>query len=90
MLDDFIELILELILDGAIEAAGSKKMPMPVRIILAVVILALIFGVCGLLIYIGIDTGNAGLTVLGTAIAVVFIVLAIVKIRKHKKQAHSN
>ena len=31
MLDDFIELILELILDGAIEAAGNKRVPMPVR-----------------------------------------------------------
>ena len=85
MMDDFIELILELILDGAIEAAGSKRVPTPVRILLAAIILILVFGVCGLLIYIGVDTGNAGLTVLGTAIAVVFIVLAIVKIRKHKK-----
>ena len=85
MLDDFIELILELILDGAIEAAGSKKVPMPVRIILASMILALVFGVCGLLVYIGVDIGNAGLIVLGTAIIVVFIILAIVKIRKHKK-----
>jgi len=85
MLDDFIELILELILDGAIEAAGSKKVPMPMRIILAAIILAFVFGVCGLLICIGVDTGNMGLMVLGTAIAVVFIVLAIVKIRKHKK-----
>ena len=85
MLDDFIELILELILDGAIEAAGSKRVPMPVRIILASMILALVFGVCGLLVYIGVDIGNAGLIVLGTAIIVVFIILAIVKIRKHKK-----
>ena len=85
MLDDFIELILELILDGAIEAAGSKKVPILVRIILAAMILALVFGICELLIYIGVDTGNARLTVLGTAIVVVFIVLAIVKIRKHKK-----
>jgi len=85
MLDDFIELILELILDGVIEAAGSKRVPMPVRIILASMILALVFGVCGLLVYIGVDIGNAGLIVLGTAIIVVFIILAIVKIRKHKK-----
>ena len=90
MLDDFIELILELILDGAIEAAGSKRVPMPVRILLAAMIMALVFSVCGLFIYIGVDTGNAGLTVLGTAIVVVFIVLAIVKIRKYKKQAHRN
>ena len=89
MLDDLIELILELILDGAIEAAGSKRIPMPVRITIATMILAMIFSVCGLLIYIGVDTGNTGLMVLGTAI-VVFIVLANVKIRKHKKQAHSN
>ena len=85
MLDDFIELILELILEGAVEATGSKKVPILVRIILAAMILALIFGVCGLLIYIGVDTGNMGLMVLGATIAVVFIVLAIVKIRKHKK-----
>lgn len=90
MLDDFIELILELILDGAIEAAGSKRVPMPVRILLAAMIMALVFSVCGLLIYIGVGTGNAGLKILGTAIVVVFIVLAIVKIRKYKKQAHRN
>ena len=59
MLDDFIELILELILDGAIEAAGSKRVPMPVRILLAAMIMALVFSVCGLLIYIGVGTGNA-------------------------------
>lgn len=78
-------MILELILDGAIEVAGNKRVPMPVRILLAAMILVLVIGVCGLLIYIGVDTGNAGLMVLGTAIVVVFIVLAIVKIRKHKK-----
>ena len=38
MLDDIIEVVLELILDGMVEAAGSKKVPMPVRIALATVL----------------------------------------------------
>ena len=35
MLDDLLEWVLGVILEGASEAAGSQRFPMPVRVLLA-------------------------------------------------------
>ena len=79
-----LDIIFELILNGAIEAVGSKKVPIAFRIALALVLLIFIYGVCGLLIYVGIETGNMALAVLGVLLLVIFTVLIISKVKNHK------
>ena len=84
--NDIIEVILELVLEGVIEAAGSKSVPMPVRIFLTIIILALLFGVCGLVIGMGISSGNVVLTIIGVGLLLVFTVMGYSKIKKFKKR----
>ncbi len=84
-MNHFIDMIFELLLDGAIEATGFKGIPTPVRILLAVSIMAFVFGVCGLLIYVGLGTGNVILQILGTALIAVFIVILAQKMKQRMK-----
>ena len=44
MLDDLLEWVLGVILEGASEAAGSQRFPMPVRVLLAGILLVFYFG----------------------------------------------
>ena len=43
-MDDFIELILELIIDGSIEALPNKKIPKILRIIIALIPIRFLIG----------------------------------------------
>ena len=47
MLDDLFEMALELLLEGAVEGAKSKKVPLPVRVLLAAGLGGLVLGLCG-------------------------------------------
>lgn len=68
MLDNIIEIFLELILDGVIEAAGSKKVPMPIRIALGAVLSILVLGLFALLLFVGIHAGSGMLIVLSVVV----------------------
>ena len=74
MLDDLIELVLEILLDGAMEAAESKRVPMPARIALGAGVALFFLAVVGLVFWAGVGTGNPGL------IALALILLAFVVI----------
>lgn len=87
MLDDIIEVVLELVLDGAIEAAGSKKVPMPIRILLGGIILAFALGLIGLLFCAGMDSGNTGLMILAAVLLLAFGGWVIFSIRRHNRRA---
>ena len=73
MLDDVIEIVLELILDGMIEAIGSKKVPMPIRIGLVVLLAAIVVGVCGLLLYVGISSGSLLLIIISIVLLLLLL-----------------
>lgn len=64
-MDDLLELVLEIILEGAATAADSKRVPLPVRILLAALVILFFGGIAGLLIWTGIGSGNGMLAVLG-------------------------
>ena len=83
MLDDIIEIILELILDGMIEATGSKKVPMPIRIGLGVLLTAIVIGVCGLLLYVGIGSGSILLIIISVVLLAAAAIWVYSKIKKH-------
>lgn len=79
-----IELILDLLLEGSIEASKSEKVPKPVRYILIALISLFFLAVIGLIIFIGIDTLKnskiGGIIVI--SMGVLLLILAIMKFKK--------
>ena len=86
MLDDIIELIFDLVLNGAAELVDYKKAPMIVRILSAVIILAVVIVFCGLLIGAGINKEEIVLILLGIGLFVLFVIGVIYKIIQYKKK----
>ena len=84
MLDDIIEVVLELILDGMVEAAGSKKVPMPMRIALAAVLGLLALALFGLLFWVGIGIGSVLLIVLDVVLLAACVAWVCFKVKKYK------
>ena len=64
-MDGLAEFLLELILEGAAGAAGSRRVPMPVRVLAACAVGLLWFGTGGLVLWCGLATHSAGLAVQG-------------------------
>lgn len=84
MLDDIIEVVLELILDGMVEVAGSKKAPMPIRIALAAVLSLLALALFGLLLWVGISSGSILLIVLDVVLLAACVAGVCFKMKKYK------
>lgn len=63
-----LEILLEIVVDGAIGAAGSRRVPLPVRLVLGGLLLVLLLTVTRLLVRVGLDTGRWSLVVLGIVI----------------------
>ena len=85
-MDDFLELLLEIIVDGAMGAAEDRRVPLWVRILLGAVLLALFLGISGLLIAAGIGTGRWGLIVLGALFLTGTAGMAVHKLRQRRKR----
>ena len=85
-MDDFLELLLEIIVDGAMGAAEDRRVPLWVRILLTAVLLALFLGISGLLIAAGIGTGRWGLIVLGALFLACTAGMAVHKLRQRRKR----
>lgn len=82
-MDDLIEFILELIIDGCIEFLPDKKIPKWLRVIMALVILAVAIGV----IVLGVVLLRASIIV-GVGMIIIgigFLIATIVKVKKYKK-----
>ncbi len=79
-----ITFILEIIFDGTSEAISSQKVPLPVRIILAAVLLIFWLGICGLLLTVGIEQDKPGLIILSAIIFIAYIIITAGKIKKLK------
>ena len=85
-MDDFLELLLEIIVDGAMGAAEDRRVPLWVRILLTAVLLALFLGISGLLLAAGIGTGRWGLIVLGALFLACTAGMAVHKLRQRRKR----
>lgn len=81
ILELILELILEIVLEGAVGVVSSKKVPMIIRVLLAVVLLAFFVGIFGLLFWVGIK--NNSLLLIGIT-AFLTIGLATMVYRKTK------
>ncbi|MBP3673035.1 MAG: hypothetical protein J6J18_04325 [Oscillospiraceae bacterium] len=88
MMDDIIEAILGLILDGMVEAAGSKKVPMPIRIALSTVLGLLAAALFGILLWVGISSGSVPLIVLDIVLLAACITWVCFKVKKYKIKKH--
>lgn len=86
MLDAIVEIILDIILEGAIEAAGSKKVPLPVRVILVGMIILLSLGVVALVFWIGISRKSTILIFIAAAMLIGFAYLCFSKVRQFKEK----
>ena len=78
------EILLELILEGTMEASQNKKVPKLVRVVLIVLISAFYLSVIGLILFIGVTcwkTNKIGGLIIITIGSVIFI-MAAVKFRK--------
>ena len=85
-MDDFLEFLLDIIVDGAIDAAEDRRVPLWVRILLTAVLLALFLGISGLLMAAGIGTGRWGLIVLGALFLACTAGMAVRKLRQRRKR----
>lgn len=85
-MDDLAEFLLEIILEGAAGAAGSRRVPMPVRVLAACAVGLLWFGTGGLVLWCGLATHSAGLAVLGAALLACALALAVHRVRSFAKR----
>ena len=72
-MDSVIELVLEILVSGAMDAAGCRKVPLPVRIVLGAVLVLFFGGICALIILAGADRGSVGLVLLGVLLLAFFL-----------------
>ena len=68
MVDFIIEVIVDIILEGSIEAVGDKKIPTPVRVICAIVLVLAYCALVGLIVAVGIVEEKWIVSVIGAAV----------------------
>jgi biotin transporter BioY len=86
MWDDIFEIVLEIVLEGAVEAAGSRKTPMLVRILLAALILLVFLGTAGLVLWVGMASENAALAVLGIILLALVGIFVFSKVKQFRNR----
>lgn len=75
-MDFIIEILLEIILDGALESVTEKKIPLLIRIFAALVLLVFYLAFGGCLLYIGIAEKSGVIT--GIAIFLFFMIACVI------------
>lgn len=82
-MDVFIELILELLLEGSIDALPNKKIPLVIRITLAIILALVLIGI----IILGVLLLRASTFIgcLVIALGVIFLIILIVKMIEYIK-----
>ena len=64
-MDFLVELVLEILVDGALAGTVSRKVPLPLRILLGAVLLLFFGGIIGLIFWVGASSGSGVLVLLG-------------------------
>lgn len=85
-MDDLLDILLSVIVDGAVAAAEDKRTPLWLRLLLAAVLLAFSLGLSLLLIGAGVGTGNWLLAAVGVLFLAGGAVLVLHKLRKRKRK----
>ncbi len=79
------EILFEIIVEGSLEASRDKKVPLWIRIIAGLILIAVYGGLVGFLIYEGIRSVNWGLLVIGIALLVFFAFGFWKVFKKHRR-----
>lgn len=85
-MDIMIEIIIEILFEGAMEAVENKWIPKVIRIILAVLLLAFYFGLVGLFFYWGVRERSRLCIVVGMFLLFLVTILGMKIYRGIKKR----
>ena len=87
-MDILFEFLFELVFEGMMETAKSKKVPMVIRIIAGVLVSAFFLAVIGVIVLIGILSfkDNKPFSVIMFILAIIFTIALILKIVKYIKK----
>ena len=83
MMDDLIEILLELVLEGSHELLKSKKVPIWIRYIIALIFISIIIGVIVLGVILLKESIIGGIIIIG--VGLFLLIGIIIKIRKYLK-----
>lgn len=76
LLEGLFEVLFEMIVEGAFDAASSRRVPLPLRILAAVVVLGIFGGLVFLMIFGGVCCLNDGELTNGVVLAVIMFAFA--------------
>lgn len=79
------EILFEIIVEGSLDASRDKKVPLWIRIIAGIILIAIYGGLVGFLIYEGIRSVNWVLLVIGIALLVFFAFGFWKVFKKHRR-----
>lgn len=82
-MDDFIEIVFDLILNGCIDTLPNRKIPKWIRVILSVFLFGVIFGIILLGVVVIQDSVIGGIFIL--LVGLFLLIGSIIEIRKHMK-----
>lgn len=83
---DFIfELILEILLEGMVEGASSRKVPLALRILLAAALFVFFGGIVGILFFAAYRSKSVVLFMIAVFVLVLFVWAAVKRIREFEK-----
>lgn len=85
-MDVLLEIILNLIIDGYSEAASDRKVPLAVRVIVAILLIAVYGGLIGFCFYLGIHDRNW----IAVAIGVLILFVTVPAIIRYLKKIRSS
>lgn len=87
-MDILFEFLFELVFEGMMETAKSKKVPMVIRIIAGVLVSAFLLAVIGVIVLVGILSfkDNKPFSVIMFILAIIFTIALILKIVKYIKK----
>jgi len=86
-MDDLVDLLLEVLIDGMLHGATSKKVPMPLRILLGAVLIGLFGGLVALLFIIAVQTGSIALLLTAVVVALSSLIWIGSKVRQIQNHA---
>lgn len=81
-----MEILIEIIFEGALELSTKKKIPMFFRVLAAVFLLAVYIGLGGILLYVGIINKSGFVIAVAIGLLVIVAVVVVRKYREMKKK----
>ncbi len=84
-MDFVLELLLDIILEGCIETAEEKRVPVILRIICAALLILFYCGLVGILLFAAIENKSGLMLFITVFIALIFLFAFVYKYREIKK-----